>query len=80
MIGACMDEMHNVSLFFLFFAAALLLYGAILARTGNKDLLPYRAMVSISSKYEVKRVGIIVCRIGMIIGAVCLLALVLFPS
>lgn len=80
MIGACMNEMHNVSLFFLIFAALLLLYGAILAKTGSKDLLPMRAAISISSKDEVRRVGAIVCRIGVIIAVVCLIALVLSPA
>ncbi len=41
---------HNFSILFLVFAAAILLYAAVLAITKNYHMLPYRAAVSVKPK------------------------------
>lgn len=71
-----MNDLANASLFFLIFAAALLLYGMAIAATGDINLLPYRAMHSISNKEDVRRVGRIVVVCGLVIGAIALLVFI----
>ena len=68
-----MNDLAHASLFLLIFALALVLYGLLLAKTGNRDLMPYRAVHSIRNKEEVKRVGRIVVVVGLVLGAVMLL-------
>ena len=68
-----MNALAHASLFLLIFALALVLYGLLLAKTGNRDLMPYRAVHSIRNKEEVKRVGRIVGVVGLVLGAVMLL-------
>ncbi|MBR3318408.1 MAG: hypothetical protein IKG21_11375 [Atopobiaceae bacterium] len=68
--------MHAIE-FLLIFAAALVLYGLVMWRTGNVDLMPYHATYSISSKDDVRRVGLIVARVGLVLGAVLCAALML---
>ena len=65
-----MNDLFYACVLFLAFAAALVAYGAILAKTGNKELLPRRAVHSIRNGDEVKRVGRIVIRTGLVIGAI----------
>lgn len=72
-----MDELINPSKFFLIFAVALMLYGAAIAKTGNRDLLPYRAIHSIRNSEDVKRVGRIVVIVGLIVGALSLVGVTL---
>lgn len=67
-----MNDLANASLFMLIFAIALVLYGLLMAITGNRDLMPYRAIHSIRNKEDVKRVGRIVVVIGLVLGAVML--------
>lgn len=68
-----MNDLAHAATFFMIFAVTLVLYGAVLARTGNKDLLPYRAMHSVRNKADVRRVGRIVVIVGLVIGALSLL-------
>lgn len=71
-----MNDLANASLFFLIFAAALVLYGVAIAATGDINLLPYRAARSIGNKEEVRRVGRIVVVCGLVIGALALLVFI----
>lgn len=72
-----MNDVFNACVFFLIFAAALTLYGAVIAKTGDKTLLPYRSRHSIGSSADVKRVGRIVVVVGLVIGALSLLGILL---
>lgn len=72
-----MNDLAHASLFMLIFALTLVLYGLLLAKTGNRDLMPYRAIHSIRNKEEVKRVGRIVVVVGLVLGAAMLVALAL---
>jgi hypothetical protein len=65
-----MNDLLYASMLFLAFAAVLVVHGAILAKTGNKVLLPLRATHSIRNRNEVKRVGRIVIGTGLVIGAI----------
>ena len=73
-----MNDLFYACVLFLAFAAALVAYGAILAKTSNKELLPRRAVHSIRNGDEVKRVGHIVVTTGLVIGAIA--ALVAFVA
>jgi hypothetical protein len=68
--GESMD--HNFSILFLIFAAAILLYAAVLAITKNYHMLPYRAEVSVRPK-DPKRytfqLAKVVALVGLAIGA-----------
>lgn len=68
-----MNDLHHVGLFFSIFAAALILYGLALVKTGDKSLLPYRAAHSVRTSADVKRVGRIVVWVGLCIGVPALL-------
>ena len=68
-----MNDLSHVGTLFLIFALALMGYGAALAATGNKELLPLHAQHSVSNKDEVRRVGRIVVVVGLVIGAMALL-------
>ncbi len=72
-----MNDLANASLFLLIFAVSLVLYGALMAKTGSLELMPYRARHSISNRDEVKRVGRIVVVVGLVLGALMLLVLAL---
>lgn len=72
-----MNDLAHASLFLLIFALALMLYGLLLAKTGNRDLMPYRATHSIGGKDDVRRVGRIVVVVGLALGALMLLVLAL---
>ena len=72
-----MNDLAHASLFLLIFALALVLYGLLLAKTGNRDLMPYRTTHSIRNKEEVMRVGRIVVVVGLVLGVAMLLALAL---
>ena len=63
---------HNFSILFLIFAAAILLYAAILAITKDYNLLPYRAQVSVKPKNPKKytvQLAKVVTLVGLAIGA-----------
>lgn len=68
-----MSDLRHAATFFLIFAMTLLLYGTLLARTGNKRLLPVNAARSVRGPADVRRVGDIVVAVGAIIGTVALL-------
>ena len=68
-----MNDLLHASTLFLIFALTLVLYGALLAKTGDKNLLPYRAMHSVRGSHDVKRVGRIVVVVGLVIGLAALL-------
>lgn len=68
-----MNDLLHAGTFFLIFAIALVCYGAILVKTGNKELLPYRAMHTVRNKQDVMRVGRIVIVVGIVIAVVALL-------
>ena len=68
-----MNDLVHASTLFLIFATLLVLYGAALAKTGNRDLLPYRARHSVRTTADVIRVGVIVVRVGAVIGLAALL-------
>ena len=70
-----MDDFSNAGKFLLIFALALVLYGAVLAKTGNKELMPYRAVHSIRGADDVKRVGRIVIIVGLVLAALVLVGL-----
>lgn len=72
-----MNDLLHASTLFLAFALALVLYGVLLAKTGKKELLPYRAMHSVRGPSDVRRVGRITVIVGVVIGALALLARVL---
>ena len=67
-----MDDSQHARTLFLIFAVMLVIYGAILVKTGDKNLLPYRAMHSVRNSEDVRRVGLITARIGMVIGIIML--------
>lgn len=70
----------HAAIFLLLFAGLLALYGLVLYRTGDVTMLPYRARHSVRGKADVKRVGLIVLRIGLLLAAVlCIVLLVLRP-
>jgi len=67
-----MNDLVHASTFFTIFALMLVLYGAVLAATGNVGLLPRRASLSIKGPDDVRRVGRIVLIVGAVIGAIAL--------
>lgn len=52
------------------FAVVLCLYGLLIMRTRNKELIPRRAVHSIRDKADVYRVGKYVVIVGLVLGAV----------
>ena len=62
---------HNFSILFLIFAAAILLYAALLAITKDYKLLPIRAQVSVKPKNPKKytvQLAKVVAFVGVAIG------------
>lgn len=57
------DSLHAVT-FLLIFAALVTVYGIVLAKTGNEDLVPYRASHSIEGPEDVRHLGRVVTRVG----------------
>ena len=72
-----MDGLY-ACIFFIIFAVALLIYSYALYKTGDKDLLPYRAQLSIKNEEDVRRVGLISARVALIIAALAVLAIFIF--
>lgn len=66
--------------FLLIFAVAVVAYGFVLHKTGNKELLPYRAMHSIRNKQDVIYVGLWTMRVGAVMAAVLLVALAIVKA
>ena len=63
---------HNFSILFLIFAAAILLYAALMAITKDYNLLPYRARVSVKPKNPktyMLQLAKAVALVGLAIGA-----------
>ena len=59
------------------FALVLCLYGALIMRTRNKELMPRRAVHSIRGEADVHRVGKYVVIVGLVLGAVLIVAALL---
>ena len=72
-----MDGLY-ACIFFTIFAAALLIYSYALYKTGDKNLLPYRAQPSIRNEDDVRRVGLISARVALIIAALAVAAIFVF--
>ena len=68
--------MHAIT-FLLVFAAALVLYGLAMWKTGDVGLMPFHRVHSIRGSADVRHVGIIVCRVGLVLAALLLVALLL---
>ena len=69
---------HNFSILFFIFAAAILLYAALLAITKDYRMLPYRATVSVKpkdSKQYTFQLAKVVALVGLAIGAGAAVAL-----
>ena len=75
--GEIMDGLY-ACIFFIIFAAALLIYGGVLYKTGDKKLLPLRAQPTIRNEEDVRRVGLISARVALIIAALAVLAIFVF--
>ena len=71
-----MNDTYYAALFILIFAVLVVIYGAILAHTGNVELLPLRAQLSISGPEDVKRVGIYNARVGLVLAALSLIVVI----
>ena len=67
-----MNDLRHAATFFLIFAISLVLYGALLAKTGNKGLLPARASHSVRGPQDVRRVGSVTMAVGAVVGALAL--------
>ena len=67
-----MNDLMHASTLFVVFAMVLMLYGAALVRTGDKNLLPARAIHSVRGPHDVRRVGRITMRVGLVIGILAL--------
>ena len=72
-----MDGLY-ACIFFIIFAVVLLIYGGVLYRTGNKELLPLRAQPTIRSEDDVRRVGHITCIVASVIALLAVLAIIVF--
>ena len=68
-----MNDLAHAGTLFLVFALLLVLYGGVIAVTGDKELLPYRARHSIRTKEDVRRVGRITVVVGLVVGGLALL-------
>ena len=68
-----MDDLRHLGTFLLIFAAMLMGYGTLLARTGNKDLMPMRAVHSVHGPDEVRHVGRLVIVVGCCVIVAALL-------
>ena len=63
---------HSFSILFLIFAAAILLYAALMAITKDYRILPYRSLVSVKPKNPKKymvQLSKVVALVGVAIGA-----------
>ena len=69
----------NAVKFLLIFAALVLVYGFAIYRTGDAGLIPYRARHSIASKEDVRLVGLVTMRVGLVLAGVLLVALLIVP-
>lgn len=59
---------HNFSILFFIFAAAIILYAAIMAITKDYNMLPYRAQVSVKPK-DPKRYMVQLSKVVALVGA-----------
>ena len=64
------------TIFLLIFAGLLMAYGLVMYLTGDVNMMPYRTRHSIHGKEDVRRVGLIVARIGGLLAVV--LCIILF--
>lgn len=65
----------HATIFLLIFAGLLVAYGIAMHRTGDINLMPYRVQHSVHSQQDVRRVGLIVMRVGIVLAAVLCIAL-----
>lgn len=75
--GTNVNDLTHVGTLFLIFALALALYAAVLAKTGNKNWLPYRAIHTVRGPEDVKYVGRVTLVVAAVIGAAALLVKIL---
>ena len=68
-----MSDRLYASMLFAALGVALVIYGAILKRTGDKRLLPVRATHSVSSKEDVRRIGRYTVMVGLLVLALAAL-------
>lgn len=73
-----MNDSYFACVFLLFFFVCCFLYGCWIKKTGNKDLLPYRAQHSIASVDDVRRVGFWTLVVGGIGACICLVLVLVF--
>ena len=59
------------------FAAGLCLYGLLIMRTRNKEPIPHRAVHSVRDEADVYLVGKYVTIVGLVLGAILLVAALL---
>lgn len=78
--GDGMSDLRSAAILFAIFGLALLAYGLLLRVTGNEDLIPRRAVSSITGPEDVRRVGRLTMWVGAVILAVSILAIVLAPE
>lgn len=71
-----MNDLQDASKLFLIFAVVLLLYGSVLFKTGDKDMLPLRAQLSVATKEDVRRVGQVIVRVGLVLGVLALAGII----
>ena len=60
-----MSDLEGVGILFSVFGAVLVAYGYAIWRTGNKDILPMRAQISIRGEDDVRRIGKWVVIVGI---------------
>lgn len=75
-----MSDVRNAAILFAIFGLALLAYGLLLRVTGSEDLIPRRAVSSITGPEDVRRVGRLTMRVGAVILVASILAIVLVPE
>jgi hypothetical protein len=75
-----MSDLRNAAILFAIFGLALLAYGLLLRVTGNEDLIPKRAVSSITGPEDVRKVGRLTIWVGAVILAASILTIVLVPE
>ena len=71
-----MNDIYYAALFILIFAILIVLYGTVLAHTGNVELLPMRAQLSIRGPEDVRHVGTISARVGLVLAIASLVVVI----
>ena len=71
-----MSESYYACLFMTIFFACCGLYGLVVERTGDKEMLPYRAQHSVRDEDDVRRIGHVTALVSVIGVTVFLVAMV----